>query len=81
MAVSRDRALIAMPLDRPGFFGPSHAFQDGVHVLASPCLDPFFRRITALVGRVVAGAGVNPGDPNLGPSPLLPPGSRLWRQV
>ena len=37
-----------------------------------PGLDPFLCRITALMGSLVAGAGVNPADQRWGFWPLLP---------
>ncbi|QNI73205.1 hypothetical protein [Synechococcus sp. NOUM97013] len=39
--------------------------------------DPFLCRITALMGSVVAGAGVNPADQRWGFWPLLPLSSQL----
>jgi len=46
-----------------------------------PWPDPFLCRITALMGSVVAGAGVNPADQRWGFWPLLPRGFQLQVQV
>ena len=46
-----------------------------------PWLDPFLCRITASMGSVVAGAGVNPADQRWGFWPLLPLGVQLLEQV
>ena len=45
------------------------------------CADPFLCRITALMGSVVAGAGVNPADQRWGFWPLLPISSQLQEQA
>ena len=43
--------------------------------------DPFLCRITALMGSVVAGAGVNPADQRWNLWPLLSPSSQLKEKV
>ena len=50
-------------------------------VAGLPWSEPFLCRITALMGSVVAGAGVNPADQRWGFWPLLPLGSQLQGQV
>ena len=45
------------------------------------CPDPFVCRITALMGSVVAGAGVNPADQRWGFWPLLPLSYQLQEQA
>jgi len=45
--------------------------------VVGPWSDPFLCRITALIGSVVAGAGVNPADQRWGFWPLLPLSSLL----
>ena len=54
-------------------------FCAGVGNLTWP--DPFLSRITALMGSVVAGAGVNPADQRWGFWPLLPLSYQSQEQV
>ncbi|QNJ05794.1 hypothetical protein SynMEDNS5_01065 [Synechococcus sp. MEDNS5] len=49
--------------------------------MLSPWSDPFLCRITALMGSVVAGAGVNPADQRWGFWPLLPHSSQSQEVV
>ena len=50
-------------------------------VVVFPWPDPFLCRITALMGSVVAEAGVNPDDQRWRFWPLLPPSSKFLNMV